>query len=180
MKGVKPAGWLPRTYSAVAASKNSATVGVTVVSEPVNVSPFGTGCAAGGESSPAILSISRNAANNSWTSGAGLIGVGVVPEAVVIPTSPNTANAMRAGRAKIVAIGDTAAVSELADTITLSALAQAGGETELAEQVWLAGGRAVGWGSTPAHRRAKELARSGSPEALAAMRTSAEGDVAAT
>jgi hypothetical protein len=83
------------------------------------------------------------------------------------------------GLARLVEIGDTPAVSELADTITLSALAQAGGEAELAELVWRAGGRAVGWGSTPEHSRAKELARSGSPEAVAAMRTSAEGDVAA-
>ena len=83
------------------------------------------------------------------------------------------------GLARLVAIGDTHAVSELADTITLSALAQAGKEAELAEAVWLAGARAVGWGSTPEHRRAKELARAGSPEALAAMRTSAEGAAAA-
>ena len=53
------------------------------------------------------------------------------------------------GLARLVAIGDTRAVSELADTITLSALAQAGGEVELAEAVWRAGGRAVGWGSSP-------------------------------
>ena len=84
------------------------------------------------------------------------------------------------GLARLVAIGDTRAVSELADTITLSALAQAGGEVELAEAVWRAGGRAVGWGSTPQHRHAKELARTGSPEALAAMRTSAEGVTAAS
>jgi hypothetical protein len=84
------------------------------------------------------------------------------------------------GLARLVAIGDTRAVSELADTITLSALAQAGGEVELAEAVWRAGGRAVGWGSTPQHRHAKELTRTGSPEALAAMRTSAEGVTAAS
>ncbi len=83
------------------------------------------------------------------------------------------------GLARLVDIGDTEAVSELADTITLSALAQADDAGELAEAVWRAGGRAVGWGSTPEHRRAKELARAGSPEALAAMRTSAEGAAAA-
>ena len=83
------------------------------------------------------------------------------------------------GLARLFDIGDTEAVSELADTITLSALAQADDAGELAEAVWRAGGRAVGWGSTPEHRRAKELARAGSPEALAAMRTSAEGAAAA-
>jgi hypothetical protein len=70
-------------------------------------------------------------------------------------------------------LGDTAAVAELADTITLSALAQGAGEQALAEAVWAAGARAVGWGSSEAHRRAKGLALSSAPEALEAMRTSA-------
>ncbi len=59
------------------------------------------------------------------------------------------------GLARLVALGDTEAVAELADTITLSALAQAAGEPALAEAVWAAGARAVGWGSSEAHRRAK-------------------------
>ena len=37
------------------------------------------------------------------------------------------------------------------------------------------GARAVGWGSSEAHRRAKELAFAGAPEAIEAMRTSAAG-----
>ena len=57
------------------------------------------------------------------------------------------------GLALLVALGDTAAVAELADTITLSALAQAAGELALAEAVWAAGARAVGWGSSEAHRQ---------------------------
>jgi len=77
------------------------------------------------------------------------------------------------GLARLVVLGDTEAVAELADTITLSALAQAAGEQALAGAVWQAGARAVGWGSSPAHRRAKELAFAGAPEALDAMRTSA-------
>ncbi len=81
------------------------------------------------------------------------------------------------GLAKLVALGDTEAVAELADTITLSALAQAAGEPALAVAVWEAGARAVGWGSDPAHRRAKELAFAGATEAIEAMRTSAVGDV---
>jgi hypothetical protein len=79
------------------------------------------------------------------------------------------------GLARLVALGDTAAVAELADTITLSALAHAAGQPALAEAVWAAGARAVGWGPSDAHRRAKRLAFSGSPEAIEAMRTSAEG-----
>jgi hypothetical protein len=77
------------------------------------------------------------------------------------------------GLARLVALGDTEAVAELADTITLAALAQAAGEQALAGVVWKAGARAVGWGSSPAHRRAKELAFAGSSDAFDAMRTSA-------
>jgi hypothetical protein len=79
------------------------------------------------------------------------------------------------GLARLVAIGDTHAVAELADTITLSALAQGAGETALAAAVWAAGARAVGWGPSEAHARAKDLAFSGAPEAIEAMRTSARG-----
>jgi hypothetical protein len=77
------------------------------------------------------------------------------------------------GLARLIALGDLVAVSELADTITLSALAQGAGEPELADGVWEAGARAIGWGSGDAHRRAKELVLAGSPKAIEAMRTSA-------
>jgi hypothetical protein len=79
------------------------------------------------------------------------------------------------GLARLVALGDTAAVAELADTITLSALAQGAGDPELADAVWAAGARAVGWGSTEVHREAKSLAFAGAPGAFEAMRTSALG-----
>ncbi len=77
------------------------------------------------------------------------------------------------GLARLVALGDTTAVAELADTITLSALAQGAGERELADAVWAAGARAVGWGPNEQHRRAKDLVFAGAPGALEAMRTSA-------
>jgi hypothetical protein len=77
------------------------------------------------------------------------------------------------GLARLVALGDTAAVAELADTITLCALAHGVGELELAEAVWTAGARAVGWGASDSHRRAKELAFAGDARAIEAMRTSA-------
>jgi hypothetical protein len=76
------------------------------------------------------------------------------------------------GLARLVALGDTLAVAELADTITLSALAQGAGDEALAEAVWAAGARAVGWGGSEQHSRAKELVAGGSPEAIEAMRTS--------
>ena len=79
------------------------------------------------------------------------------------------------GLARLVALGDTAAVAELADTITLSALAQGAGQRELADAIWAAGARAVGWGSSELHRRAKRLVAAGAPEAIEAMRTSADG-----
>jgi len=78
------------------------------------------------------------------------------------------------GLERLVALDDTAAIAELADTITLAALAQSGGESELAEAVWMAGASAVGWGTSDAHRLAKQLVVEGRPGALEAMRTSAE------
>ncbi len=83
------------------------------------------------------------------------------------------------GLARLVALGDTVAVAELADTITLSAVAHAGGSPELAAAIWEAGARAVGWGSSRAHGDAKELVLDGAPAALEAMRTSAGGVPAA-
>jgi hypothetical protein len=77
------------------------------------------------------------------------------------------------GLARLVALGDTLAVAELADTITLCALAHGAGDVQLAQAVWAAGTRAVGWGSSARHRRAKELVLAGAPEAADAMRASA-------
>jgi hypothetical protein len=77
------------------------------------------------------------------------------------------------GLARLVELGDTAAVAELADTITLSALAQGAGDGQLADAIWAAGARAVGWGASEQHRRAKRLVADGSPGAIEAMRTSA-------
>src|SRR6202023_2823726 len=79
------------------------------------------------------------------------------------------------GLARLVELGDTLAVAELADTITLSALAQRAGEQAPADAVWTAGAQAVGWGSSDAHGRAKDLVFAGAPEAIEAMRTSARG-----
>jgi hypothetical protein len=79
------------------------------------------------------------------------------------------------GLARLVELGDTLAVAELADTITLSALAQGAGDLELADAVWEAGARAVGWGPSEAHAHAKGLMIAGGAGALAAMRTSTAG-----
>lgn len=79
------------------------------------------------------------------------------------------------GLARLVAIGDLVAVAELADVITLTALAHGAGDGELAAAIWDAGARAVGWGPSAEHEQAKALARAGSPRALAAMRAVAAG-----
>jgi hypothetical protein len=79
------------------------------------------------------------------------------------------------GLARLVELGDTLAVAELADTITLSALAQGAGQSLLADAVWVAGARAVGYGSSAEHDRAKDLVLAGAPNAIEAMRTSALG-----
>jgi hypothetical protein len=82
------------------------------------------------------------------------------------------------GLARLVALGDIPAVAELADTITLSALAHGAGRRELATAVWTAGARAVGWGSSVAHEHAKQLVLGEDRGALEAMRTSARGSAA--
>jgi hypothetical protein len=80
------------------------------------------------------------------------------------------------GLARLVALGDLPAVSELADVITLTALAHGADRGDLASAIWSAGARAVGWGPDERHRHAKELARAGEPSALEAMLDAAEPD----
>ncbi|HEY1458386.1 MAG TPA: hypothetical protein VGF15_07695 [Solirubrobacteraceae bacterium] len=76
------------------------------------------------------------------------------------------------GLSRLVALGDVAAVAELADVITLSALANGARDGELARATWRAGARVVGWGASDSYTRAKELAFAGAPQAIEAMRTS--------
>jgi hypothetical protein len=67
-------------------------------------------------------------------------------------------------------------VLELADVISLCAVVHARGDGELAELVWTAGARAVGWGPSPDYVRAKTLLMAGDdrgPAALRAATTSA-------
>jgi hypothetical protein len=73
------------------------------------------------------------------------------------------------GLERLVALGDIPAVIELADVISLCALAHAEGHGELARPIWSAGARAVGWGSTPAHTAAKALVMAGDDGAAAAL-----------
>lgn len=78
------------------------------------------------------------------------------------------------GLAELAELGDLKAVAELADLISLVAQAQAAEHDDLAAAVWTAGAAAIGWGSTPEHETAKDLARSGAEEAVAALVRAAE------
>jgi len=65
------------------------------------------------------------------------------------------------GLARLAALGDLAAVSELADVISLAAQAHAEGDQARAEAVWAAGAVAVREGPTPDHDAAKAAWRDG-------------------
>jgi hypothetical protein len=84
------------------------------------------------------------------------------------------------GLARLVEMGDLVAVAELADVITLTALAHGAGDEELAGAIWEAGAWAVGWGPSTEHEQAKALARAGAPQALEAMRAVVAGAADAT
>lgn len=74
------------------------------------------------------------------------------------------------GLARLAALGDLAAVSELADVISLVAQAHAAEDRALAEAVWQAGASAIGWGVVDGYQEAKVLAREHDPRAAAALR----------
>jgi len=73
------------------------------------------------------------------------------------------------GLARLTGLGDLDAVAELADLISLVAVAEAAASPVLTAAVWAAGARAIGWGTNPGHEQAKRLARAGSPDAAAAL-----------
>jgi hypothetical protein len=73
------------------------------------------------------------------------------------------------GLARLAELGDLDSVRELADIISLVSQAQLDGDLALARAVWDAGAVAIGWGASPAHEAAKELARAGDATATAAL-----------
>jgi hypothetical protein len=80
------------------------------------------------------------------------------------------------GLSRLAALGDLDAIDELADVISLIAQAHAAGDADLAQAVWDAGAVAIGWGSTAAHRAAKDLVRCGAPGAAEALRAATTSD----
>ncbi len=98
--------------------------------------------------------------------------------ALVLPDDPDIALLLgdqlyALGLARLAALGDLEAVSELADVISLVAQAHATGQPELAAAVWDAGAAAIGWGPSDGHEQAKTLARAGDARAAEALRLAA-------
>jgi hypothetical protein len=81
------------------------------------------------------------------------------------------------GLARLAEIGDLDSVSELADLISLLSQAQLQGDDALARAIWEAGAVAIGWGPSPEHEAAKDLARSGDAAAVPALLQSAGRDL---
>lgn len=77
------------------------------------------------------------------------------------------------GLDRLARLGDLAAVRELADAISLCALAQADAGPDLAQAAWEGAAVAIGWGAGSEHAGAKEAARAGDPAAPAALRAAA-------
>jgi hypothetical protein len=74
------------------------------------------------------------------------------------------------GLARLAAIGDLAAIAELADAISLCAQAHAEDRPDVADAVWAASATAIGWGATPELAGAKARARAGDPAAPDVLR----------
>ena len=66
-------------------------------------------------------------------------------------------------------------MAELADVISLISAAHAAGSAELADAVWAAGARAIGWVATPTTSRQKNSHARVGPEAAAALAAAAAG-----
>ncbi len=73
------------------------------------------------------------------------------------------------GLERLVALGDVAAVHELADVISLCALLHSRGEGGTCGALWSAAARAVGFGGSAEFERVKALLRIGDPEGACAL-----------
>jgi hypothetical protein len=80
------------------------------------------------------------------------------------------------GLSRLAELGDLDSVGELADLISLLSQAQFGEDDALARAIWEAGATAIGWGRSPEHEAAKDLARSGDASAVPALLQSAGRD----
>jgi hypothetical protein len=78
------------------------------------------------------------------------------------------------GLARLAELGDLAAVTELADVISLSAQAHAEADPDRAAAVWAAGVAAVGHGGSSELEAAKAAARTGEAAAARALRAATQ------
>jgi len=69
------------------------------------------------------------------------------------------------GIERLAALGDTSAVRELSDLISLSAQLHAEGRSDSAPELWRAAAKAVGEGGSAAHEDGKRALRAGTPAA---------------
>jgi hypothetical protein len=77
------------------------------------------------------------------------------------------------GLERLAALGDVAAVAELADVISLVAQAHGTEDSALADAIWKAGAVAVGWGPSDAFVAAKARARAGDDGVMRALEEAA-------
>jgi hypothetical protein len=131
----------------------------TVVSDGHGPQPHGDAVAARGESYPLLVEAIREGYLQHYGSGR-----------VVRPEDPDLAllagdRLYALGLERLAALGDLAAVAELADVIALCAQAHAEGDAARADAVWDAGARAVASGPRPDHEAAKGRWRAGAGRA---------------
>jgi hypothetical protein len=127
----------------------------TVVSDGAGPQPHGDAVGARGEAYPLLVEAIREGYLQHYGSGR-----------VVRPDDPDLAllagdRLYALGLERLAAVGDLAAVAELADVIALCAQAHAEGDPARAEAVWEAGAAAVGGRPGPDHEAAKARWRSG-------------------
>jgi hypothetical protein len=87
------------------------------------------------------------------------------------------------GLERLAAAADLQAVAILADLIALGAQAQAAGDSDLADALWMACSTELGWGFDAGLAMAKDAARAGDSDAAVRLRAAARqvaGDLAPT
>jgi hypothetical protein len=127
----------------------------TVVSDGTGEQPHGDAVAGRGAEYPLLVEAIREGYLQHFGEGR-----------VVRPADPDLAllagdRLYAFGLERLAAVGDLAAVAELADVIALCAQAHAEGDPARAEAIWEAGANAVGGRPGPDHELAKARWRSG-------------------
>jgi len=127
----------------------------TVVSADAPPQPHGAAVADRGDAYPLLVEAIREGYLQHYVTGR-----------VVRPADPDLAllagdRLYALGLERLAAVGDLAAVAELADVIALCAQAHAEGDPARAEAIWEAGAAAVGGRPRPDHEASKARWRSG-------------------